>query len=165
LERAPGKCIEWKTEITVTNASPLNWNGIHHLALYTHDLEATLAFYRDVLGMESGEIALSPRGRHCFIHIEPAERGRPGLHIWEDTSREAPDVAAHRAHFNAGPGVMAHIAFYLPDRESETALRVRLASAGIEVIEFERLGTFAFWDLNGIMIEIVPARYDELHPC
>ncbi len=26
--------------------------GIHHLALYTHDLDETLDFYRTVLGLE-----------------------------------------------------------------------------------------------------------------
>lgn len=148
----------------MTSPEQNGWNGIHHLALYTHDLDATRAFYHDVLGMPVGEIASSPRGRHCFVQIEPAESGRPGLHIWEDPNRAAPDVDTNRQRFFSGEGVMAHLALYLPNREAEAALRQRLAAANIELIEFERLGTFAFWDLNGIMLEIVPPKYDELSP-
>ena len=143
--------------------APLKWNGIHHLALYTRDLDATIAFYRDLLGMVIGEIADSPRGRHGFVHLEPAAAGRPGLHFWEhpDLHNEAD---TNRRQFNSGAGAMAHLALYLPDSASETELRTRLAAANIETLEFDRLGTFAFWDPNGVMVEIVPPEYDEMYP-
>nr|MBA3790917.1 VOC family protein [Rubrobacter sp.] len=34
----------------------IGWQGFHHVALVTADLDATLRFYEDVLGMEAGEI-------------------------------------------------------------------------------------------------------------
>jgi catechol 2,3-dioxygenase-like lactoylglutathione lyase family enzyme len=72
------------------------------------------------------------------------------------------DLDVNRASFNSGPGSMAHLALYLPDAMAEAALRERLEQEGIEVVPFEQLGTFAFWDPNGIMVEIVPPRFDEL---
>ena len=143
--------------------APLKWSGVHHLALYTRDLDATFAFYRDVLGMAVGDIAASPRGRHGFVHLEPEATGRPGLHFWENPDLEH-DVDANRRRFDSGTGVMAHVALYLPDAPSEAELRHRLAAANIDIIEFERLGTFAFWDPNGVMVEIVPPKFDEMHP-
>lgn len=150
--------------MTANASLKLKWNGIHHLAILTHDLDVTIAFYRDLLGMTIGDVASSPRGRHRFIQIEPEASGRPGIHVWEDTSRKAPDVTVHRGQFNSGPGVVAHLALYLPDRESEIELRSRLDMANVEVTEFERLGTFAFWDPNGILVEVVPSAYDEMLP-
>ena len=45
------------------------WSGFHHIALVTRDLDATISFYRDVLGMEV--IFIAPpeelHGRHCAI--------------------------------------------------------------------------------------------------
>jgi catechol 2,3-dioxygenase-like lactoylglutathione lyase family enzyme len=35
---------------------PIPWGGIHHIALVTPDLDATRAFYADVLGMQVGEV-------------------------------------------------------------------------------------------------------------
>jgi catechol 2,3-dioxygenase-like lactoylglutathione lyase family enzyme len=139
------------------------FNGIHHLAIYTRDLDGTLDFYREVLGLETSEAADSPRGRQAFVHLEPLDRGRPGLHIWENPALDVPDVAANRASFNSGAGAMAHLALYLPDAAAEQVLRATLAAHNVEIVEFDRLGTFAFWDPNGIMIEIVPPRFDELH--
>jgi catechol 2,3-dioxygenase-like lactoylglutathione lyase family enzyme len=138
------------------------FNGIHHLALYTTDLDVTLRFYREIVGLETSEVADSPRGRHAFVHLEPHEQGRPGLHIWENPALDTPDPVANRGRVNSGPGVMAHLALYLPDADAEQVLRQNLTAHDVEIVEFDRLGTFAFWDPNGIMVEIVPPRFDEL---
>ena len=39
------------TEPRSAQDTPPSWQGIHHLALATRDLDATVRFYRDVLGM------------------------------------------------------------------------------------------------------------------
>jgi catechol 2,3-dioxygenase-like lactoylglutathione lyase family enzyme len=98
-----------------------SFEGIHHLALYTRDLDRTLEFYRDVLGLITSVIEDSPRGRHASVHLEPLERGRPGLHIWENPALDPVDPDVNRSAFNSGPGVMAHLALYLPDTEEEQA--------------------------------------------
>ena len=45
------------------------WRGFHHVALVTPDLEATIRFYGEVLGMRVGEVvgATERQGCHCFI--------------------------------------------------------------------------------------------------
>ena len=48
--------------------------GINHLALVTNDMDKTVRFYRDVLGMEvvgslSGEIEPGVSMRHYFFSI------------------------------------------------------------------------------------------------
>ena len=60
----------------------LPWAGFHHIALVTRDLDATMRFYRDVLGMEIIFIAPAGElhGRHCGIR--PAgDLDRLGLHF------------------------------------------------------------------------------------
>ncbi|CAG7658243.1 VOC family protein [Paenibacillus allorhizosphaerae] len=49
----------------------LPWQGIHHIALLTVDLDSTIRFYRNVLGMHTSGIAPSQqgRGRHCLIFV------------------------------------------------------------------------------------------------
>jgi len=51
----------------------LPWREIHHLALATRDLAATIRFYTDVLGMHAADIApANPiHGRTCTIKPSP----------------------------------------------------------------------------------------------
>ncbi len=46
-----------------------SWRGFHHVALVTPDLDETICFYGEVLGMTVGEVfgATRRQGRHCFI--------------------------------------------------------------------------------------------------
>ena len=64
--------------------------GIHHLALYTRDLDRTLDFYRSVIGLDTSDVAVSPRGRHAYVHLEPIDSGRRGLHFWENRELSLP---------------------------------------------------------------------------
>ena len=69
-----------------TDANPFvpPWSGFHHIALVTRDLDGTMRFYRDVLGMEiiftapAGDL----HGRHCAFHFE-GDPDRLGLHFFE----------------------------------------------------------------------------------
>ena len=135
--------------------------GSHHLALYTHDLDATLRFYSEVLGLEASGVADSPRGRHAFVYLEPKDSGRHGLHFSEDVERDPPDVECHLASFTSGPGSLAHLALYHPDASAAAALRARLKADRISFIDFAELGTYAFSDPNGVMVEIAAAHSDE----
>lgn len=129
--------------------------GVHHLALYTKDLDETLGFYRRVVGLDVSDVAGSPRGRHAFVFLEPADSARRGFHFWETSELPRPDIAANLASFTSGPGNLAHVALYQPNSSDTAALRARLEAEGIATIDFAELGTFAFSDPNGIMIEIV----------
>jgi catechol 2,3-dioxygenase-like lactoylglutathione lyase family enzyme len=61
----------------------LPWREIHHLALATRDLEATIRFYTDVLGMHAADIApANPiHGRTCTI--KPSPNATSELHFFE----------------------------------------------------------------------------------
>ena len=65
------------------------WRGFHHVALVTPDLDATIRFYGDVLGMRVGEVigATEQQGRHCFI--KPGDDSETwGLHFFERPDAE-----------------------------------------------------------------------------
>ena len=48
------------------------WRGFHHVALVTPDLDATIRFYGEVLGMTVlADIPASERGgRHCLLAVD-----------------------------------------------------------------------------------------------
>ncbi len=99
-------------------------NGILETVLYATDLEATEAFYRDVLGLEPFSSAV---GRQLFYRC-----GDQVLLIFnpEATAKAPPPsglpVPPHGA---PGPG---HVCFRATDRELN-AWRERLASKGIAI--------------------------------
>jgi catechol 2,3-dioxygenase-like lactoylglutathione lyase family enzyme len=70
-----------------TQAAPASetvgiWQGINHVTLATPDLDATVAFYRDVLGLRVVfEAPANPmHGRHAML--SPGGSGQ-GLHFFE----------------------------------------------------------------------------------
>jgi catechol 2,3-dioxygenase-like lactoylglutathione lyase family enzyme len=95
------------------------------------------------------------------VHLEPNDSGRRGLHFWEDVKLTPPDINNHLASFTLGPGSLAHVALYHPDAAAAAALRTRLKAGNISVIDFAELGTYAFSDPNGVMVEIATADPDE----
>ena len=138
-----------------------NWQGFHHIALVTRDLDATIHFYRDILGMQVGKIfpATPERGRHGFI--QPGESTAWGLHFFE---YPAADIFAQPgnpdpAHFI--PGAMQHIAFTLPAEADGLRLREHLQAQGVAVTPVNDLGplrNFLFTDNNQILLEAAWAK-------
>ena len=53
---------------------------------------------------------------------------------------------------------MAHLALYNPNAKEAEALRTSLEANSIAITDFEELGTYAFADPNGVMIEIATNR-------
>lgn len=129
------------------------WQGFHHIALVTPDLDATVRFYHDVLGMQVGEI-MDRRGKHCFIR--PGESETWGLHFFEYPDAQLfpyPDPAERYVFL---PGALQHIAFALPDEAAALALRERLRQHHIETTAINDLGAirnFLFLDHNGMLLE------------
>jgi catechol 2,3-dioxygenase-like lactoylglutathione lyase family enzyme len=121
----------------------LAWRGIHHIALATPDLDATIRFYDGVLGMQVSEVFPSRegRGRHCLVFVKPGDDDTWGLHFFERPTEPS-----------AGP--FLHIAFRLPDGRSAEALRGRLRAHDIAITEIPELGSFVFWDIHGMMLEV-----------
>jgi|GEM_PF-4492350 len=79
----------------VSQAAP-PWRGVHHVALVARDLDATISFYRDVLGMAVVFIAPAGElhGRHGAVRPD-GESDRTGLHFFEYPQAPAVRSAGH----------------------------------------------------------------------
>lgn len=132
------------------------WRGFNHLALVTPDLDRTITFYRDVLGMQVlMEAPSNPHhGRHCMI--SPGGPGL-GLHFFEQ-----PDVQIFS--FEGGlpprlqfvPGALQHISFTVADETSGLALRdalLALETPTTPVMDQGPVRIFAFPDPSGLLLE------------
>lgn len=136
-----------------TTAPP--WRGFHHVALATPDLDETIRFYGNVLGMRIGEVfaATEQQDRHCFV--KPGDVETWGLHFFEHPDAQLfPWPEAERFAFV--PGALQHIAFALPDERTALALKRRLEEFGVEVTPNTNLGQVSSMfvrDNNGLLLE------------
>ncbi len=142
--------------IDVTDATP-SWRGFHHVALVTPDLDSTIRFYGDVLGMSVGEVvsATERQGRHCFIRPGDAVETW-GLHFFEQPDAQVFAYPETFERYASVPGALQHVAFALPDEAAALALRRRLAAFGVEMTDVTNLGEVSntlFRDNNGLLLE------------
>ena len=136
--------------------------GVHHLALCTDDMKATVDFYVDVLGMPLIHAMKVPPG----LGTGPQNRGNPPYeairHYFFDMGNdsllaffEIPQGAEPRGNRNA-IGAMQHCAFVVtPQRFKE--IEDRLKRAGLEYIgpipQLPGLVGIYLIDPNGIRLE------------
>ena len=102
--------------------------GLHHVTLLCKDVERSLAFYRNLLGMRLVKQTVNEddRGaRHLFFGDE---EGRPGTLI---TCLEYPDLDEG----TVGRGSTHHFALAIETEEELAAWRDYLGSRGIPVTE------------------------------
>ncbi|WP_308635538.1 VOC family protein [Paenibacillus silvisoli] len=139
------------------------WQGFHHLALVTTNLDETVSFYIDLLGMQLHEMGIRPatpmHGRHAMI--KPGACESWGLHFFEqlDAHIYTHPEALQRMVFVSG--AMQHISFGLPDEEAALAFRERLITNGVPttpIIKQGPLSLLQFPDNNGIMLEVIWPR-------
>jgi catechol 2,3-dioxygenase-like lactoylglutathione lyase family enzyme len=143
------------TNSSAPTAAPA-WRGFHHVALVTPDLDATIAFYQNVLGMQIGEIAPATNygGRHCFIKPGVAETW--GLHVFEQANAQLFPYPEGMPRGVFVPGALQHVAFALPSETDALALRERLATFGVPTTPISDLGqvrNMLFRDNNGTLLE------------
>ena len=134
------------------------WQGLNHISLVTGNLDATVAFYRDVLQMPVVfEAPANPHhGRHAMISA-----GGPGmgLHFFELANAQIfrfPDAVPSKPDFL--PGALQHIAITVADETTALALRERLLAHGVPMTPV--LGRFApmvrmflFPDPSGLLLK------------
>jgi catechol 2,3-dioxygenase-like lactoylglutathione lyase family enzyme len=138
------------------------WHGINHVTLATPDLDATVAFYRDVLGLRLVfEAPANPmHGRHAML--SPGGLGL-GLHFFEVANAQifrVPGGVPQTLEFV--PGALQHIALTVADEAAALALRDRLQERGIPTTPVLTPGrnapsarTFLFPDPSGMLIKAV----------
>ena len=132
----------------------VQYHGIHHLAMATNDMDKTVRFYRDVLGMPliatTGDRARG-RSRHYFFQLGPQQTIAffewPGM--LEEFHKPAGMPARGRVQFD-------HVAFGVASVAELAKLRLELQDKGVEVTEIIDHGfcqSIYFTDPNGIALE------------
>jgi catechol 2,3-dioxygenase-like lactoylglutathione lyase family enzyme len=148
----------------MTNSAPTTpWQGVNHIALQTPDLDATIRFYRDVVGMQvffeapAGEM----HGRHAGIQTVSGGSGT-FLHFFENPNAQiVPPPDLLRMHWM--PGALHHLSFTVPNEAAALALRDSLHARGITTTDVMDQGDstiFLFLDNNGILLEANWANHD-----
>jgi len=122
-------------------------HGLGHALVLTDDLEATTAFYCDVLGLETGERPpLAFRGYWLYLD------GVACLHVAE---RAAYEAELDRMGLPHAQGPVDHLAF---DAADHGPLLARLEAAGVQAVVNDvpaaGLRQLFVQDPNGVRIEL-----------
>ena len=142
---------------------PPPWQGFNHVALLTRDLDATMHFYQQVLGMEllfdipANEL----HGRHCGLRPGSAAAQIGYLSFFEYAAAPlfAPqDRSLEVSVFDPGSTFLSHISFTLPDAMAGHVLQDRLRAYGVPTTPIMEQGdvyNIVFLDNNGLALEAV----------
>jgi catechol 2,3-dioxygenase-like lactoylglutathione lyase family enzyme len=129
----------------------IRYHGINHIALATNDMDTSIRFWRDLLGMKllSG---IGKRGNRQYF-LELSENVMIAFFEWPE-AEPVPDKDAGRPA--KGPIVFDHVCIELTDREQFWALKDRLTAAGVwvtEEIDNGFIHSMFSTDPNGIQLE------------
>lgn len=121
--------------------------GVNHIAVFSKDLEATAAFYNDVLGMPVVQVT-SNRDVEESTHMNVSIGGGVRLSFFD-----FPHVPRLQKPSPEGVGGVMHIAIGMTAGQKSDAVR----SLTEHTIEFRDIGgSLYFKDPNGLTIEIMP---------
>jgi len=143
----------------------MRFTGINHLALATGDMDATIRYWRDLLGLRLVAGLGHPGFRHYFFELTDRDMIAffewPGVEPGPDKDHGAPV---------RGPFTFDHISFGLADEAELWELRDRLDAAGFwvsEVVDHGFIHSLYSFDPNNIAVEFsVPVAGVDLrtHP-
>ena len=172
--------------MTVTDTS-FEFGGIHHLALVCRDMDRTVDFYTNVLGMRLIKTIELPAGMGQHFFFDCGGGDALAFFWFPDAPEPAPGVAAPAGRPDQGSltsaiGSMNHVAFTVPAERIEE-YRARLTDAGVACTEVANHdesawgiadavhpGVFVrsvyFQDPDGILLEMAcwtrPLRVDDV---
>ncbi len=129
----------------------MRFTGINHLAMATGDMDATIRYWRDLLGMRLVAGLGHPGYRHYFFEISKTDTIAffewPGVTPGQDKDHGAPVK---------GPFTFDHISFGLESADELWELRDRLDAAGFwvsEVVDHGFIHSLYSFDPNNIPVE------------
>jgi catechol 2,3-dioxygenase-like lactoylglutathione lyase family enzyme len=129
----------------------IKFNGINHLAMATGDMDRTIRFWRDLLGMRLVAGLGKPGYRHYFFEI--SENDLIAFFEWPGIN---PVEEKEHGYPVKGPFIFDHVSFGVEKEADLWELKDKLEAAGFEVSEVIDHGfihsIYAF-DPNGIPIE------------
>lgn len=129
----------------------MNYTGVHHLALVTGDMEATVRFWRDLLGMRLIAGLGRPGYRQYFFEI--SDRDAIAFFEWPGVEK-GPDKD-HGAPVE-GPAAFDHLSVGVASDQDLWDLKARLEAAGIwvsEIVDHGFIHSLYSFDPNNIPIE------------
>jgi len=129
----------------------MRFNGINHLAMATSDIDSTIRFWRDLLGMRMILGMGRPGYRHYFFEI--SDTCSIAFFEWPDIS---PIDEKEHGQPVTGPYVFDHVSFGIDTEEELWALKARIDASGFwvsEVIDHGFIHSIYSFDPNGIAIE------------
>jgi catechol 2,3-dioxygenase-like lactoylglutathione lyase family enzyme len=129
----------------------VQYTGINHLALVTGDMDATIAFWRDLLGLPLVAGLGRPDYRHYFFAL--SEHDMIAFFEWPGVSKLPP--RDHGVPVK-GPVGFDHVSMAVASDEDLWELKDKLAAAGIwvsEVIDHGFIHSIYTFDPNEIPIE------------
>ena len=106
-------------------------SGINHLAFITRDMEMTIRFYRDLLGMELVAGIGHPNYRHYFFRC-----GNTQVAFFEYPGASDMERKPHGAPTRAPLG-FDHVSFTVDSRADLFGVKDQLEAAGFEVSDSE----------------------------
>lgn len=127
------------------------FNGINHLAMATGDMDNTIRFWRDLLGMRLVAGLGRPGYRHYFFEI--SENDLIAFFEWPGV---LPVKEKEHGYPVKGPYIFDHVSFGVETEEDLWELKDKLEASGFEVSEVIDHGfihSIYSFDPNGIPIE------------
>lgn len=139
----------------------IKFKGINHLAMVTSDMDGTIRFWRDLLGMRLVAGLGHPGYRHYFFEISPDHM----IAFFEWPGVQPPAEKDHGAPVK-GPVVFDHVSFGVESQEALWELKDKLEAADFwasEVVDHGFIHSLYAFDPNNIPIEFsFGARMAEL---
>lgn len=129
----------------------IKYNGINHLAMATQDMDATIRFWRDFLGMRLVAGLGASKYKHYFFEI--SEYDMIAFFEWPDVEK-IPEKD-HGAPVK-GPFAFDHVSIGVESDEDLWALKDKFEAAGIwvsEIINHGFIHSIYAFDPNNIPIE------------
>ena len=129
----------------------IKFNGINHLAMATGDMDKTIRFWRDLLGMRLVAGLGEPGYRHYFFQISESDL----LAFFEWSDVQPVNNKEHGSPVK-GPFVFDHISFGVETKDNLWELKDKLSAAGFhvsDVVDHGFIHSIYAHDPNGIPIE------------
>jgi catechol 2,3-dioxygenase-like lactoylglutathione lyase family enzyme len=127
------------------------FNGINHLAMATGDMDKTIRFWRDLLGMRLVAGLGQPGYRHYFFEISETD-----LIAFFEWAGVKPVAEKEHGRPVKGPFIFDHVSFGVETEEDLWSLKDKLEAAGFsvsDVIDHGFIHSIYAYDPNGIPIE------------